>query len=191
MNKDKAGFVARGGALVIDILVLIIPIMLLSVIPGINVIVVWVYFILMTLKMNGQTLGKKVFGVQVVSANGSPLGTGQVILRETVGKLLSGFVFDLGYLWVIWDPQKQGWHDKIAGTYVLQITPLTAGKKLLAWVLMIVIPIVFGVGLVAVVSMFVFSNYSKQLKNMPNYQSQQNYTMPSDGTTSAAPVNTY
>jgi uncharacterized RDD family membrane protein YckC len=25
----------------------------------------------------------------------------------------------MGLLWIIWDKQKQGWHDKIAGTYVI------------------------------------------------------------------------
>lgn len=31
-----------------------------------------------------------------------------------------GFVGLLGFLWMIWDPRKQGWHDKIAGTYVVK-----------------------------------------------------------------------
>ena len=26
----------------------------------------------------------------------------------------------LGYLWAIWDKQKQGWHDKMAGTVVVR-----------------------------------------------------------------------
>ncbi len=27
----------------------------------------------------------------------------------------------LGFLWVIWDPHKQAWHDKIFRTYVLKM----------------------------------------------------------------------
>lgn len=34
--------------------------------------------------------------------------------------LVSGIVFCLGYFWIIWDDEKQGWHDKIAGTYVVE-----------------------------------------------------------------------
>ena len=43
-------------------------------------------------------------------------------MREVVGKFISGLVLNLGYLWVIWDGQKQGWHDKIADTYVVRVT---------------------------------------------------------------------
>jgi len=30
-------------------------------------------------------------------------------------------VFFLGFLWVAWDKDKQGWHDKIAGTVVVRL----------------------------------------------------------------------
>ena len=40
----------------------------------------------------------------------------------TPAEIQLGLFLDLGYLWAAWDPQKQGWHDKIAGTFV--ITPL-------------------------------------------------------------------
>ncbi|MBI5649101.1 MAG: RDD family protein [Chloroflexi bacterium] len=32
----------------------------------------------------------------------------------------SGFVFALGFIWILFDTDKQGWHDKIAGTYVVK-----------------------------------------------------------------------
>jgi uncharacterized RDD family membrane protein YckC len=35
-------------------------------------------------------------------------------------------VFFLGFLWIIFDREKQGWHDKIAGTVVIKLPKATA-----------------------------------------------------------------
>jgi len=68
----------------------------------------------------GATVGKKVFGMRVVTADGQNIGFGRSLLRHTVGYFVSGLVFGLGFLWIGFDPHKQGWHDKIAGTYVVR-----------------------------------------------------------------------
>ncbi|HEV7536162.1 MAG TPA: RDD family protein, partial [Acidimicrobiia bacterium] len=68
----------------------------------------------------GQTPGKKAVGTRVVrQSNGASLGFGLAIGR-TFARILDGFVFMLGLLWAIWDPQRQTWHDKIAGTLVVR-----------------------------------------------------------------------
>lgn len=69
----------------------------------------------------GATVGKMVLGLKVVDTNGQKIGFGKAALREIVGKWISGLVFGLGYLWVAFDEKKQGWHDKIAGTYVVKV----------------------------------------------------------------------
>jgi len=66
----------------------------------------------------GRTPGKTLLGLQVVSADGTSISYGIAFLRS-VGYLVSSLVFCLGYLWVAFDRQKQGWHDKIAGTVVI------------------------------------------------------------------------
>lgn len=76
------------------------------------------YYVLMT--ASGATLGKKAFGIKVVREDGSAPGLGRSILRETIGKIASGSIFNLGYLWAAFDPRKQTWHDKIADTYVIR-----------------------------------------------------------------------
>jgi uncharacterized RDD family membrane protein YckC len=43
-----------------------------------------------------------------------------MLVRETVGKIISGFFLALGYFWAIFDRDSQAWHDKIAGTTVLK-----------------------------------------------------------------------
>ena len=43
---------------------------------------------------------------------------------QSIGRYLAYFLstlpFGLGLLWVAWDPKKQGWHDKLAGTVVVR-----------------------------------------------------------------------
>jgi uncharacterized RDD family membrane protein YckC len=71
--------------------------------------------------LRGQTLGKMVCGIKVVNAEGSAPGLVFALLRELPGKILATIPVYLGYLWIIWDGQKQGWHDKIANTYVVRV----------------------------------------------------------------------
>ena len=69
---------------------------------------------------DGQTPGKRIVGVRVVrQSNGAPLGYGLAIGR-TLARLVDGLAFGLGYLWALWDPQHQTWHDKIAATLVVR-----------------------------------------------------------------------
>lgn len=79
----------------------------------------FIYYVGMTYYY-GATLGKKALNMKVVDeATGNKLTFGQVIMREVVGKLISGVVLLLGFVWIIFDAKKQGWHDKIAKTVVV------------------------------------------------------------------------
>jgi uncharacterized RDD family membrane protein YckC len=77
------------------------------------------YYVVLT-GTYGATLGKMVLGLRVVDTNGQKISYGKAALREIVGKWISSVVLGLGYLWVAFDEKKQGWHDKIAGTYVVK-----------------------------------------------------------------------
>jgi uncharacterized RDD family membrane protein YckC len=85
-------------------------------------LVLWLYSWLF-IGLKGQTLGKMAFGIKVVNYQGDKPGLGVAALREIPGKLVSGMALLLGFLWVIWDRRKQGWHDKIAKTYVVRVEP--------------------------------------------------------------------
>ena len=76
-----------------------------------------VYFILLTY-CTGSTLGKKVMRLRVESADGEPLRLIDVIYRETVGRFLSG-IFCLGYLMILADREKRGFHDWLCATRVV------------------------------------------------------------------------
>jgi uncharacterized RDD family membrane protein YckC len=69
----------------------------------------------------GQTPGMKVLRVRVVrEVDGGPLGVGQAYIR-LVGFWVSSAVFYLGFIWILFDGRRQGWHDKIAGTVVIAV----------------------------------------------------------------------
>jgi uncharacterized RDD family membrane protein YckC len=72
--------------------------------------------------LSGQTLGDLLFGVRVIRSNGSRVSVGRAILRIT-GAYISGIALFLGFLWALWDPRHQGWHDKLAGTVVVYDWP--------------------------------------------------------------------
>lgn len=64
----------------------------------------------------GTTLGKKPFGIYVVSAaDQGRLTLSQSIIR-TAGYVLSSLPFACGYLMAAFHPRKQALHDLIAGT---------------------------------------------------------------------------
>ena len=62
-----------------------------------------------------------MLGLKVVRLDGQPV-TFVVALVRALACLLSMFVFFLGFLWIAWDREKQGWHDKIAGTVVVRLS---------------------------------------------------------------------
>ena len=67
---------------------------------------------------NGQTLGKMVFGMRVVKKNGRRISVLDALLRNVLGYTVSQ-IFMLGYIWAFADREKQAWHDKMAGTVVV------------------------------------------------------------------------
>lgn len=67
----------------------------------------------------GQTLGSRALKIRVVKTDGSYLDYGGAFVRF-IGFVISCLAFFLGVLWAAFDADKQGWHDKIAGTYVVK-----------------------------------------------------------------------
>ncbi|MCL6558264.1 MAG: RDD family protein, partial [Firmicutes bacterium] len=42
-----------------------------------------------------------------------------MLIREWIGKWISGLILGLGFLWILFDRDNQGWHDKLMSTYVI------------------------------------------------------------------------
>ncbi|TMD14968.1 MAG: RDD family protein [Chloroflexi bacterium] len=125
---DKAGFWIRVGAYLIDAVILFIVNLIVGLIfrnnqglqSLIELIVSLGYFVYFwSASGGGQTLGMRALKIKVVKTDGSQLDYGGAVLRY-VGLLVSFLVIFIGVIWVAFDPNKQGWHDKIASTYVVR-----------------------------------------------------------------------
>ena len=126
-----AGFGIRFAALIIDAVVLGVVVAILSLVnitsitdPSasgtiIQTLISLAYYIIFT-ATTGQTLGKMALGIMVVDANGGKLTIGKVILRETIGKFVSFVTLFIGFIIVRFDAKNQGFHDKIASSYVIK-----------------------------------------------------------------------
>ncbi|MEQ1437959.1 RDD family protein [Fontimonas sp. SYSU GA230001] len=78
-----------------------------------------VYFTLLTVLWNGQTPGKRLLGIRVISLRGEPLTYWAAF--ERYGGYAAGFATGLlGFLQVFWDPNRQAIHDRICFTAVIR-----------------------------------------------------------------------
>ena len=102
---DAIGVVERGsGNVPVDIVQVVLSV---------------VYFVALTAAF-GQTIGKMALGIKVVDAEGDSPPMTAVLMRETVGKAVSAMVIMVGFIVILFDGKRQGWHDKIAGTFVVK-----------------------------------------------------------------------
>lgn len=121
-DVEYAGFMIRLGAAIIDSLITGVPAAIITSftdIPALGTLLSVVYYVMFTY-IKGQTPGKMLLGLHVVDANGFRPSLKQVFLREVIGKAIAALALLIGYLWIIWDPKKRGWHDYIGGTYVVK-----------------------------------------------------------------------
>ena len=86
-----------------------------------SVAINWGYYTYFEGGPRGQTVGKMALSIRVVGLqDGAPIGYGRAFVRQLV-RIISGLVFGLGYFWMLWDKEKQTWHDKAAGSVVVPI----------------------------------------------------------------------
>ena len=77
---------------------------------------------LRALGKTGQTWGRKIVGVKVVGqGTGQPIGFGKAFLRQLVANVASSAICYLGFLWMLWDKDKQTWHDKVISSIVVKV----------------------------------------------------------------------
>ncbi len=87
--------------------------------PQVTTLVALAYFAGMW-AWKGTTIGGTVLNLKVVRLDGKPMTFGVAVVRGLVS-VLSVIVLFLGFFWMIWDVEKQTWHDKIAGTVVVRV----------------------------------------------------------------------
>jgi uncharacterized RDD family membrane protein YckC len=121
---NKAGFGPRFGAWIIDFIIISVISVVLQMVLDPSIAgpvggLIGLVYVIGFWVSSGATPGKRALGLRVVSTDGSPITIGKAIMRY-IGYIVSGLVLCLGYIWVLFDANKQGWHDKIAGTYVVR-----------------------------------------------------------------------
>ncbi len=124
LSYPRVGFWERMGAGFLDILLVSILGSVVHIAP-LGFLIALAYFSGMW-AWKGTTIGGIVLGLKVVRMDGQPV-TFPVALVRALAAAFSIIVAFLGFLWIAWDAEKQGWHDKIAGTVVLKLprgTPL-------------------------------------------------------------------
>jgi uncharacterized RDD family membrane protein YckC len=96
---------------------------------GIQLIIGLAYFGYLEGSPSGQTLGKRAMGIRVIDfSNGGPIGVGRALIRF-VGRYISAIACLVGYFWMLWDKEKQTWHDKMANSVVVP----TSDYPVAAW----------------------------------------------------------
>ncbi len=122
----RAGFWRRfGGSLIDGIILSVIDIVLRVIFKGagglVSLPVSLVYFTLFVGASRGQSPGMMAQGIRVVSFDGSgSIGYGRALIRW-FGGLLSTIPLFLGFFWMLWDKEKQCWHDKLASDVVVPV----------------------------------------------------------------------
>jgi uncharacterized RDD family membrane protein YckC len=114
----RAGFWERMGAAFLDIILVGILCRLVGG-PALGLLVILAYFAGMW-AWKGTTVGGVVLKLKVVRLDGQPI-TFPVALVRGLAAAFSIVVMFVGFLWIAWDNDKQGWHDKIAGTAVVRL----------------------------------------------------------------------
>ncbi len=120
----RAGFGKRLVALLLDLALMGLIFGGMHLPPAMFLPVLFLYHVGM-LTWRGATIGKMILNLKVVRFDGYPIGFGIAVVRS-LSSVFSTVVMALGFLWVIWDPEKQSWHDKIAGTVVVQLPSVRA-----------------------------------------------------------------
>jgi uncharacterized RDD family membrane protein YckC len=123
-SRRYGGFWVRLAALLVDGIVLDVPLLwllrsfgswaLLGLIPAA------LYFPLMESSSAQATLGKIVFGLKVTDTGYRRISFRRALARH-LAHIVSGLILYLGYVMVVFTPQKRALHDYIAGTVVLRV----------------------------------------------------------------------
>lgn len=133
-SLEQAGFLLRIGAFMLDLLAIMTLLLfiaflansftgyqnLLSKMAKILILIGWISNFLILPSIKGQTLGKWLIGIRIISSDQTKAKVSQIVIRHLFGYIISTLPFTLGLLWVLWDPKQQTWHDKLAKTLVVK-----------------------------------------------------------------------
>lgn len=125
-HANRAGFWIRMAALLLDLILVGIITSIVD-LPhhGHGFLLILAAYGAVMWKLRGTTIGGIVCGLRVVRLDGRAIDWPTALARA-LGAFLSMAVAGLGFIWVVFDSERQSWHDKIAGTVVVHVPRGTA-----------------------------------------------------------------
>jgi uncharacterized RDD family membrane protein YckC len=90
-----------------------------------------IYFVFFWVLVD-KTLGQALLGLRVIRTDGRSISLGFAI-RRALGYYVSFIALGLGFLWVLIDDRRQGWHDKLADTVVVYDWNARLGRRVREW----------------------------------------------------------
>jgi len=124
-----ADFGPRALAIIIDAVIVMIVNAILGLIPVVGwllaLVVPFAYYIYFfaydnPVGMKGQTPGKKLMNIRVVTEEGGDLDMTKALIR-VIGYIVSSIILFIGFLFPLWREDKKALHDIIAGTRVIKV----------------------------------------------------------------------
>ena len=117
----RATFLARTGAFLLDlVLVGLIFFALLDLAAGQWFFALLIIYHIALWSWKGTTVGGVIAQLQVVRTDGQPLAATDALVRG-LSSIFSAAVLGIGFFWILKEPERESWHDKIAGTCVVSV----------------------------------------------------------------------
>jgi uncharacterized RDD family membrane protein YckC len=116
----RASFRDRAAAGILDVILVVFVWQFLDHLRGNAIFLLWLMYCIGFWAWKGTTVGGIICQLRVVRVDGVPLRFADALVRG-LSCLFSAVVLGLGFLWILKDPERQAWHDKIAGTYVVKV----------------------------------------------------------------------
>ena len=114
-----ASFLRRLGAGTLDVLLVVIGVAWLNLESGAIALLFLAYHVFFW-AWKSTTVGGIICRLRVARIDGAPIRFSEALIRG-LASILSVAVAGLGWVWILWHSNRQAWHDKIAGTLVVQV----------------------------------------------------------------------
>lgn len=116
----RASFLVRLGAFVLDVLLVFMVVAFVNGEPHGAFFPLFFVYRIAAWSWKSVTLGGVICRLRVTRLDGKPLELADAVVRG-LASVFSLVVFGLGCLWVLRDDERQSWHDRVAGTYVVSV----------------------------------------------------------------------
>lgn len=115
LATSLTGVQIRASDILLDVVLGLNPAVMTA--AGLMTAVAALYLLVFQIAM-GRTVGMRMLGLRIIDVYGSAPSPVRCALR-TAGYALGMLSFFLGFFWIGFDREKRGWHDWLAGTYVI------------------------------------------------------------------------